>query len=251
MNITISKVEPPNASIEMFCNNNDFVQLYRSYDWNRDCWETGFVDIFRLEIQLITHDGNNGITLDDVREVAKWGKLRNTGRICGETPVLPRKTFNTPDSTIENVSSGGYLTPLSKLSKTITSGIGPTYFTKILRFSAPTIYGALDTRCVRVFGKGDPECQRHDWLDITVKNYGYGCFIPEIQRNWPSGYEKWLDILNIICTILPANCPHPPAFVEKGLRQKGVWTCADVEMALFTYASRYIAESNGLKGQTT
>lgn len=227
----------PSYELENFCRNNSLPDLYSSYEWGIDRQVTGFVDILRLELQFSSSDRSNGITIDDVRDLAKWGKLRNSGRLCGETPVLPSNTFNSPHGANDHLISTDRLIPLIKLSKTITSGIGPTYFTKILRFAAPTIYGALDTRCIRVFGKGDPASQRHDWLDITVKNYGYGWFIPESQKIWPSGYEKWLDILNIICKILPADCPHPTVFVEQGLRQKGVWTCADVEMALFTYAS--------------
>lgn len=228
------------SKLNCFLEDNDFGELYRSYNWGKDTWESGFEDIFRLEVQLSTNDLNNGITIEDVKDVARWGKLRNAQRIRGEQMILPRNTFYAQDCTVNPTISEQPLSPLAVLSQMITSGIGPTYFTKVLRFAVPTIYGALDTRCVRVFGKGDSSSKRHDWLDLTAKNYGYGWFIPETQKNWPSGYAKWLDILRTFCALLPANCPHPSAFVNQGLRSNGIWTCADVEMALFTYASTMI-----------
>ncbi|MDT8422069.1 MAG: hypothetical protein RQ754_16700 [Desulfuromonadales bacterium] len=219
-------------AIRKFVCDNDLYGLYRSYSWGGDQWESGFLDILKLETQLSNHDHSSGISLDDVKAVANWGKLRNPGRICGVSPVLPQKSCS---NAITN-----RLEPLNVLKISIIKGIGSTYFTKILRFAAPAIYGALDTRCVRAFGKGDPISQHHDWLDLTVKNYGYGWFIPEAQKNWPAGYGQWLEILDTFCSILPANCPHPESFVRHGMRNKGVWTCADVEMALFAYASNAV-----------
>lgn len=225
------------AELKKFCSDNNLVSLYRSYVWGNDFWDTGFIDILRLERQLASHHKKNGVSLDDVKDIARWGKLRNPSKIKGNSFVLPCETFYGPDESHNPQNSIHSLSPLSILTENITSGIGPTYFSKILRFAAPRFYGAIDTRCVRVFGKGDPACEHHDWLDIYVKNYGYGWFIPEKQKNWPNGYVKWLDILKTICSLLPANCPHPSEFVKHGLREKGVWTCADVEMVLFTYAS--------------
>lgn len=216
-------------AIRKFVCDNDLPGHYRSYNWGEDQWETGFLDILKLEIQLSNHDHSSGISLDDVKKVASWGKLRNPGRICGTSPVLPQNSFSSPIS--------DRLALLKILNRSIIKGIGPTYFTKILRFAAPAIYGALDTRCIRAFGKGDSISQQHDWLDLTVKNYGYGWFIPEAQKNWPAGYGQWLEILDTFCSILPPDCPHPESFVCHGMRNKGVWTCADVEMVLFAYAS--------------
>jgi len=33
-------------------------------------------------------------------------------------------------------------------------------------------------------------------------------------------------------------CPHPDAYVECELRSGGKWYCADVETALFSYATQ-------------
>jgi len=44
------------------------------------------------------------------------------------------------------------------------------------------------------------------------------------------------------------TCPHPEIYYEKDLREKGVWLPADVETALFSYASQTLkAESCSLE----
>ncbi len=227
-------------SLKKFCGENRLGDLYRAYSWGDDSWGTGFIDILKIERQLRSHLFNDGITLDDVKDIARWGKLRNPGKIKGNSVVLTRNTIFGTENTLVPHAASNPLAALQFLRENIETGIGPTYFTKTLRFAAPSIYGAIDTRCVRVFGRGDPASQKHEWIGLHVKDYGYGWFIPERQKNWPKGYFQWLGILKTICSLLPANCPHPPAFVEHGLREKGVWTCADVEMALFTYASKQI-----------
>jgi hypothetical protein len=53
-------------------------------------------------------------------------------------------------------------------------------------------------------------------------------------------YFRWLDILEHLknqLNLKGIQCPHPDSFVMSGLREKGIWTCADVEMALFAYSS--------------
>lgn len=227
------------SQIKAFCQNNSMAGLYRAYAWGNDSWSSGFVDIFSLEKQLSAHDRGEGIALDDVKDVARWGKLRNSQRIRGAETVLPPHTFKERLNGCPS-QDRSRLSPLEALQSTISSGIGPTYYTKILRFAASQAYGALDTRCVRVFGQGDPENQQQDWLKIYARNYSYGWFIPKTQTLWPAGYLQWLRVLDLFCLELPADCPHPRRFVEAGLRNQGVWSCADVEMALFTFASRVL-----------
>jgi len=77
-----------------FLSKNDFVELYKSYSWRNDTFQNGFPDILKLEAQLTESDRNEGISLDDVRDVASWGQLRNTGRIAGNDIVLPPKTLH-------------------------------------------------------------------------------------------------------------------------------------------------------------
>jgi hypothetical protein len=121
--------------------------------------------------------------------------------------------------------------------------VGPTYASKVLRFALPKHYGAIDSRCVRVFGQGDPASKKQDWLELQASPSNksrnrWG--ILESQAGWPQGYGVWLAILRHIASTIAVPCPHPPIFAKEGLRRMGQWACADVEMALFTYASQQV-----------
>jgi hypothetical protein len=228
--------------LQNFIGNNNFQRLYRAYDWGNDTYENEFPDILALEVRLSENDRTIGITLDDVRAVANWGRLRNPGRIQGLQIVCKPNTFNSlvggpqqqlinnPELLINAVAN--------------VQGLGPTYQSKVLRFAQAQEYGAIDTRCVRVFGLGDPGSQQLEWLHLSAKQSSYkgrpsGWSIPEKQAGWPSQYAVWINILRYFANQLPNNCPHPASFVSAGIRAEGKWTCADVEMALFTFASKH------------
>jgi len=229
--------------IDTFVAANDMSGLYRSYNWGNDNYPNGFPDILRLEQKLTAHDQGTGITLDDVKEIAEWGSMRNVGRVAGPVLALPALTLHivpgVPQPSLYADPAGPFV-PLARVN-----GIGPTYQSKVLRFGMPAEYGAIDTRCVRVFGQGDPDVQRHNWLPLVAKNGKHGgratgWSIPEKQRHWPDAFELWINILRRIAQVLPNNCPHPPGFIRSRLRTLGgAWACADVEMALFAYASRF------------
>lgn len=224
------------AQLSAFAQENSFPDLYRAYSWRNDTYANGFPDIYRLESRLIRSDRTNGITLNDVKAVAEWGSMRNQGRIRGPAVVAPMNTLHTVAGTAVGTLATYPLVPLT-LIQTHLKGIGPTYLSKVLRFALPQEYGAIDTRCVRVFGRGDPGAHRHDWLALHARNDGYGWYISKTQVHWPNEYEVWINILRHFAAVLPSNCPHPPAFAQGGLRQQGTWECADLEMALFSYAS--------------
>ena len=79
-----------------FKNRHDFVALYKSYSWRNDSYENGFPDILSLEELLIESDRNGGISLQAVRQVAHWGKLRNPARIEGKEIVCPKEHCTKP-----------------------------------------------------------------------------------------------------------------------------------------------------------
>jgi len=226
-------------NLHAFLKAHSIPDLYRAYAWKNDTYEDGFQDIHRLELHLAMMDQTTGITISDVKCVAKWGAMRNQGRIAGAKIVLPPRTLHTPEGVATAEIGDDPLAPLLALRANITGGLGPTYLSKVLRFGLPQEYGAIDTRCVRVFGHGDAEAHRHDWIKLSARNDGYGWFIPKTQKAWPKEYTVWINILRYFAARLPANCPHPPSFVRVGLRKKGVWECADVEMAFFSYASQF------------
>jgi hypothetical protein len=223
--------------LDAFLNANSFPDLYRAYAWRKDTYEDDFPDVHRLELHIATMDQTTGITISDVKRVAKWGAMRNQRRIAGRTIVLPSNNLHTPEGAAVAQLEGDPLAPLLRAS--ITGGVGPTYLTKVLRFGLPQEYGAIDTRCVRVFGCGDAAIRQHDWIELRARNDGYGWFIPKTQKAWPEEYATWINILRYFALQLPANCPHPQPFVTARLRRAGAWECADVEMALFSYASRF------------
>ena len=134
--------------------------------------------------------------------------------------------------------------PLEELSQQ-TSGLGPTYLSKMLRFLAPIEYGAIDTRIVRTFGR-PTFMQGESWLSLGVQVGQNGkYYIPTYQAGWPNEYAKWINILRFFAGLANAPetgqaCPHPSAFVDRRLRKKGKWGCADIEMALFSYASQQV-----------
>ena len=225
------------GSLKDFLNHNDFAELYNSYNWENDNHETGFKDIMSLELQLGQNARTKGITHEDIISVAKWGNHDRSGSRCLVTPALrPRKLYARDRSANLNLI-GDPASPIETLDRN-TKGLGPTLLSKMLRFAMPEQYGAIDTWCVRVFGFGDGagDTSGLRWISL----YNTGQHIQETKSAWPSEYGTWINILRYFANSLNSphlpDCPHPPAFVEKGLREYGKWTCADVEMALFTYA---------------
>jgi len=229
------------VELQSFLDSHDLVKLYEAYLWKNDVHYAGFPDIFRLELQLGNHERVGGLTACDVKDVARWGGLTKVNQIQCADLVLKPNTIYTQDGKPHPWLKDSITKPLVRLKEGIYKGIGPTYISKVLRFACPQEFGAIDTRCVRVFGDGDNKNKRHSWLNLHVRNSGRW-FIPGYQENWPSGYGRWIDILRYFAHNSPQNCPHPPQFVNQGLRSQNIWTCADVEMALFTYASSVLKE---------
>lgn len=227
--------------IESFLADQDLGSLYREYKWGRDTWENGFPDMRQLEVDLTTHAKQGYVTQTDIMKVAEWGRLPNKKRVqCPKLVKIslysaddPAEFFRTPPSA-----------PLTPLGEAII-GMGPTYLTKILMFSRPQLYGAIDTRLVRVLGRGDPDIEELRWLSLGVKKYGYRWHIPESQPSWPSQYDTWIEILHHIARLGNSSgqkCPHPNEYIGIGLREKGIWIAADVETALFSYASKRLGK---------
>lgn len=225
--------------LEIFANQQDFATLYKEYGWKKDVWERGFPDILRLEVEVAKTAKNNFLTKENIISIAGWGNLRNIRRVkCPETLKLPLYENDKPNAGIRQ----NPLEPLLILQKN-TRGLGPTYLSKVLRFALPPEFGALDTRIVRVVGNGDSDSKQQSWLSLKVRNDGYGWYIPKNQPAWPREYSNWINILRFFAQLLNNSgkpCPHPKGFVINGLRTAGAWVCADVEMAIFSYATKFV-----------
>lgn len=231
--------------LEQFASKHDFCELYKGYDWREDTWTKSFPRILELERTLTATAMDNTVTKADVVSVVRWGggARRVSGINCPGTVSLPLYEEGKPDRRIEN---NAWL-PLKKLDLE-TNGLGPTSLSKVLRFAMPSEYGAIDTRLVRVVGVGDREAKQHSWLGLTVKEGEDGLWSISREEGWRKEYATWIDILRFFAQYLNEGgvaCPHPPAFAEAGLRTQGVWYCADVEMALWSYASSCLKETSG------
>jgi len=228
------------SELQRFARINVFADLYAAYLWRNDTYAKGFPDILDLELRFAQSERTTGITLSDIKAVAEWGSMRNRGRIAGPEVALPSGSLRTAGGAPLPELGSMPTSPIEILQTRGIHGVGPTYLSKVVRFGLPQKYGALDTRCVRVFGQGDSASQRHQWIDLRTRNDGYGWYIPKLQSAWPDAYADWINILRFFVSVLPKDCPHPPNFVASGLRSKQTWACADVEMALFSYASRFV-----------
>lgn len=229
------------SSLTSFAKLWDFAELYKGYHWGIDTWENGFPNILRLEADITEAAKNDLIGKEQVLSVVSWGKLRNPASVkCPETFSLQLYENERPHREIAKDPAR----PLRALAILNIKGLGPTYLSKILRFALPQEFGAIDTRIVRVTGVGDPDSKKCAWLALKTRNDGYGWYIPKNQPAWPNEYPKWINILRFLAHDLNSSrkvCPHPANFVKTGLRQPGTWACADVEMALFSYASKHLA----------
>ena len=227
--------------IHSFLAAHDLGSLYREYRWTSDTWENGFPAMRQLEIDLSMAVKHGYLTRTNIISVARWGRLRNIKRIsCPE--LMTFSLYQGGDITeFFSLPPSSALGPLRDSIR----GIGPTYLSKILMFSRPQLYGAIDTRLVRVFGTGSGDVEGLRWLSLAVKNFGYGWYIPEYQTSWPGEYDTWISILHHIasrCNSLGYRCPHPDEYITAGLREKGIWIAADVETALFSFASKSLSK---------
>ena len=211
-----------------FVANQDWRALYKAYQWHNDSWGDGFPDILRLETQMRASVQKGAITSKDISDVACWAKYPSYSNIRS-----PQFIPLTEDSSL--------LPAIISLEKKVKR-LGSTYLSKVLRFSFPNRAGALDSRLVRVFGMGDPDVNQYQWLTLRARKSGSGWSVYR-DRTWHGEYEKWLNILTKMATLLNEQgiiCPHPQAFIEAGLRTGGLWGCADVEMALYAYVTKVI-----------
>ena len=226
--------------IERILKDLDFSKLYSEYDWQGDTHVKGFPYMFHLEKEISDAARKNSILLLHLVEIAKWGKHRNTKNISCPDPlnlILYVNNHPAPELAAEAV------TVISKIDAQVR-GFGPTYSSKLLHFAVPQIFGALDTRLVRIFGNSAPD---YHLLNLDAEKSGDRWLIPPTQPGWPSEYRTWIAILNYVADKLNHDgktCPHPRIYYENDLREEGIWLPADVETALFSYASQQIFPSS-------
>jgi len=186
----------------------------------------------------------NCITLEHLLQIARWGELRSQDKITCRDPVnLPVYAGGKHADWVKDNPARGivYLRPQMRF-------FGMVSQSKLLRFVMPWEYGAIDNRLCRVFGRGDFISQHTELLSLQVEYNPQGnrWDLKYYQAEWPSEYGTWIHILRMIANELNQRgipCPHPEVMYENGLRKKGIWECADVEMALFSFASKALGGS--------
>ena len=230
-------------NIEIFLAKNSLKDWYNSYNWDNDSKQSSFQNIVDLEIQLSQAAKNNTITSEHVMKIARWGAHPMIDKIrCNSRIELPLFENNKPAAWIKDNPAYGIT-----LLRPQVYYVGPTYMTKILRFSMPSEFGALDTRITRVFGRGDPLHSYIHFLELEAEDHAGKWFIKYPQPAWPSEYSTFIFILRTMVDYQNRSgipCPHPEVLYNHGLRRRGVWECADVEMALFSFASERIYPKN-------
>ena len=229
--------------ILQFLEKQDMPALYKSYAWNNDIFANGFPEIFRLETKLIQTARQNFVLLEDIVDIAYWGGLVNPSNISAETERIRVDQYDSQGQLFPFIYTNPD-TPLTQLANQ-TEGLGPTYLSKVLRFAVPREFGAIDSRLVRVFGRSRRQEPQHNWLKLTAHTAKRGASIRINKSVWPSEYRKWIFILRTFVNQLnfgenPIPCPHPKEFKKSKIRTKNHWACADVEMALFAYASKIL-----------
>lgn len=175
-----------------------------------------------LGLEEILSSTANRVYREQLEAVARWG--RKQGEVqCDDEVSLPLYV----DGELDDALIQQPELPLVVLDEQ-THNFGPTYLRKSLLFAASR---AIDTRLVTVFGRN---CE--GWVNLWVRS---GSHIAR-SAGWQAEFGTWVQILRWLAHYLNGTevpCPHPEAYVECGLRSGGQWWCADVETALFSYAT--------------
>jgi hypothetical protein len=227
-----------NNEVKRFLTNHkfDMPDLFRTYDYGGDYYVDGFPKRFALEQRILKAAKQNSFDKEDLLKIAEWGNIRNIKPVEAiDRPIkIPLYNNGEPVSWLRGA-------PEKIIGDAVKiPGFRATFSSKLLHFSVPQIFGALDTWLVRTFGEGDPVHQRYKFLKLrgTYQKKG-GWSIPIPKSLWPEEFGTWIRILNYIAEQLNEEkilCPHPSKFLKEGLRKDGIWYPADVESALFCYA---------------
>jgi hypothetical protein len=215
-------------------NGDRILEYYQEYEWGGDYYCNGFYRIKSLEEKV--YKARESLKEETAREVVQWGVPRWATRFSLKGPVDLKNTKGVKDI-------------LERVEKGIKIGRGIAIVSKILRFLIPEDFAAIDTKLVKVFGKG----AKNPWLKFH--NNKTGTAINKSPTVWPSEYMIWLKILKYIavnleeCGIYPTYPKQWESFIKKGFRKPKKWYAADVEMALWAYASEVIERSKKHKKQ--
>ena len=231
----MTKVFPPQgidgklkAKLDKFLDEQDFPTLYKCYHWDNDSYDAGFPEILKLEIQLTSHAKAGGVTEGDIRDVARWGMPNADDE--DYITIRSKLSFQRMNESLITYSIDESPEYLAYQLCNAVNRILTVRASKVLRFALPEHFGAIDRRCIYVFGMDGLK-----WISLSNRNKDNHDRLRE--------YKVWVNILRYFSYKLQINqisCPHPKEFADVGLRDSETWMCADVEMALFTYATHIL-----------
>ena len=187
--------------------------LHAAFGWPPDCLDTGFPWIVALEGQFrAAMEQNEFPPVSLVTEMILWGGNQNN--VLGKFSKHVRaKAY---ESYISEVIDSLDEPPLALDAAMAIKGFGPTYGSKLLRFCRPRDYGAFDSRIRRAM-KGELGAPS-DYPTTMHKQYsGFLGILHEYQRG--------LQTTKVL----------RPSYGSRAA--SAAWTAAEVEMALFAWAS--------------
>ena len=63
-----------------------FPECYKRYSWGNDTWQRGFPEICQLEQTLSSAAKSETISIEHLKKIARWGKLRDFERVsCNDS----------------------------------------------------------------------------------------------------------------------------------------------------------------------
>jgi hypothetical protein len=220
--------------LKKLSNELDFPALYKGYLWKNDSWQIGFKDIVRLELEISKAAKNNLISYPQIVRIGEWGGHMDIGKVkCIDEKVIP-SIYSDQEFMPWIVDDPAYGIEIIKPQ---ISYFGPTFTSKVLRFSLPSHFGSIDRNIVLSFGRESTSQTIEHLLDLSLDSKHAA--ISNEKPYWPTEFGKWTYILRYIANDLNMKkvaCPHPNSLVVNKLRESGKWTAADIEMALYTLA---------------
>lgn len=186
---------------------------HAAFGWPLDCLDTGFPWIVALEDQFRAAMEQNVLPpLPLVSEMILWAGNQNNvlGKFSKDLRAMGYETF------IRKVVDSLDDPSLALESAMAIKGFGLTYGSKLLRFCRPRDYGALDSRI----------------LGALKSELGpASSYAPTMQNQ----YKAFLDLLHEYQRRLRTTEVSRPSYGSRAASRE--WTAAEVEMALFAWAS--------------
>jgi len=187
---------------------------HAAFGWPPDCLDTGFPWVVSLERQFEAVLEQNAIPpLSLVTEMILWAG--NQQNILGKFSKSLREEAY--DILIREVIENLAIPRLALESALAIKGFGLTYGSKLLRFCRPNTYGTLDSRIRKALGSRLRRIYDGNTQSMCV---GYEEYLRLIHQ-----YQRELTESSVVRPRYGARVPSPD------------WTAAEVEMALFGWAS--------------